>query len=117
MSRMFFCGSGKNCDRCVQRRVCGYSAPALGSAVITAALSRSGLTADDVDEVIFGNVLSAGLGRTWHASGDGSWTARSGRRVHGQQGLRLESQGGHVSRPSDSLRRCQRESWRAARKT
>lgn len=40
-----------------------YSAPALGSAAITAALSRSGLTAEDVDEVIFGNVLSAGLGQ------------------------------------------------------
>ncbi|MDB6110372.1 MAG: thlA 3, partial [Pedosphaera sp.] len=38
-------------------------APALGSAVIKAALERSGLSSSQVDEVIFGNVLSAGLGQ------------------------------------------------------
>jgi acetyl-CoA C-acetyltransferase len=39
------------------------SAPALGSAVVRAALARTGIAADKVDEVIFGNVLSAGLGQ------------------------------------------------------
>src|SRR4051812_35169876 len=38
-------------------------APALGSAVVKAALARSGVPADQVDEVILGNVLSAGLGQ------------------------------------------------------
>ena len=38
-------------------------APALGSAVISAAMTRSGVRGDQVDEVIFGNVLSAGLGQ------------------------------------------------------
>ena len=38
-------------------------APALGSVVINAALGRSGIPANRVDEVIFGNVLSAGLGQ------------------------------------------------------
>jgi acetyl-CoA C-acetyltransferase len=39
------------------------SAPALGSAAIKAALSRAGAAADQVDEVVFGNVLGAGLGQ------------------------------------------------------
>jgi acetyl-CoA C-acetyltransferase len=39
------------------------SAPALGSAAIKAALSRAGVAADQVDEVVFGNVLGAGLGQ------------------------------------------------------
>src|SRR2546430_2630471 len=38
-------------------------ATALGSVVIRAALQRAGVSADQVDEVIFGNVLSAGLGQ------------------------------------------------------
>src|SRR5882724_2891147 len=39
------------------------SAPELGSAAAKAALARSGVTLDQVDEVIFGNVISAGLGQ------------------------------------------------------
>ena len=38
-------------------------APALGSAVVKAALVRSGIPAEAVDEVIFGNVIGAGLGQ------------------------------------------------------
>jgi acetyl-CoA C-acetyltransferase len=38
-------------------------APALGSAAVKAALQRSGVPADCVDEVIFGNVIGAGLGQ------------------------------------------------------
>ena len=38
-------------------------APALGSAVVKAAIQRAGVPKDQVDEVIFGNVVSAGLGQ------------------------------------------------------
>jgi acetyl-CoA C-acetyltransferase len=38
-------------------------APALGGAVVKAALKRAALPEDQVDEVIFGNVVSAGLGQ------------------------------------------------------
>jgi acetyl-CoA C-acetyltransferase len=39
------------------------NATTLGSAVIAAALQRAALPADQIDEIIFGNVLSAGLGQ------------------------------------------------------
>ena len=39
------------------------SAPALGSAVTKEALRRSQVPVDQVDEVIFGNVVGAGLGQ------------------------------------------------------
>jgi acetyl-CoA C-acetyltransferase len=39
------------------------SAPELGATVITEALSRAGLDGEAVDEVIMGNVLTAGLGQ------------------------------------------------------
>jgi acetyl-CoA C-acetyltransferase len=38
-------------------------APKLGAAAISAALERAGVAADAVDEVIFGNVLQAGVGQ------------------------------------------------------
>ncbi|NUQ63280.1 MAG: acetyl-CoA C-acetyltransferase [Pirellulales bacterium] len=38
-------------------------APSLGSTVIKAALGRAGVAGEQVDEVIFGNVLGAGLGQ------------------------------------------------------
>jgi len=38
-------------------------APALGSAVVKAALGRAGVPPDKIDEVIFGNVVGAGLGQ------------------------------------------------------
>src|SRR5207245_2307062 len=47
-----FCGAFEN-----------VSAPALGSAVVKAAVARAGISPDQVDEVIFGNVVSAGLGQ------------------------------------------------------
>lgn len=40
-----------------------FSAPQLGSLAIAEALRRAGLEADAVEEVIFGNVLQAGLGQ------------------------------------------------------
>jgi len=47
-----FCGAFENTP-----------APALGSVAVKAALARSGVPADQIDEVIFGNVVSAGLGQ------------------------------------------------------
>src|ERR1051326_813476 len=47
-----FCGAFENTP-----------APALGSVAAKAALARSRVPADQVDEVIFGNVVSAGLGQ------------------------------------------------------
>jgi len=41
----------------------GVSAPNLGALVIEEALQRAGVSAGDVDEVIMGNVVSAGLGQ------------------------------------------------------
>ena len=41
----------------------GLSAPELGAIAIRESLSRAGIRAEDVDEVILGNVLSAGLGQ------------------------------------------------------
>ncbi len=41
----------------------GLSAPELGAIVVRESLSRAGIRAEDVDEVILGHVLSAGLGQ------------------------------------------------------
>ncbi len=41
----------------------GVPAPELGSIAVRAALERAGVGAADVDEVIFGNVIGAGLGQ------------------------------------------------------
>ena len=39
------------------------SAPGLGAVAIRAAVQRAGVPAGDVEEVIFGNVVSAGIGQ------------------------------------------------------
>jgi acetyl-CoA C-acetyltransferase len=41
----------------------GFSAPELGAMVVREAVARAGVPPDQVDEVIMGNVLSAGLGQ------------------------------------------------------
>jgi acetyl-CoA C-acetyltransferase len=41
----------------------GFTAPQLGAMVVKEAVSRAGVDPQDVDEVILGNVLSAGLGQ------------------------------------------------------
>jgi acetyl-CoA C-acetyltransferase len=46
-----------------QGKLSGFSAPQLGSVVIKGALMRAQLPVDQVDEVIMGNVLGAGLGQ------------------------------------------------------
>lgn len=47
----------------LQGDLASLSAPDLGAAAIRAAVSRAGLSGDDIQEVIMGNVLSAGLGQ------------------------------------------------------
>jgi acetyl-CoA C-acetyltransferase len=46
-----------------QGALSGMSGPELGASSVAAAVSRSGLGAEDIDEVIMGCVLSAGLGQ------------------------------------------------------
>jgi acetyl-CoA C-acetyltransferase len=46
-----------------QGGLAGIAAPRLGSVAIAEAVRRGGLAPDDVDEVIMGNVLAAGLGQ------------------------------------------------------
>ena len=46
-----------------QGTLAGISATKLGAVVLEAALERAGVSKDCVDEVIMGNVLSAGLGQ------------------------------------------------------
>jgi acetyl-CoA C-acetyltransferase len=41
----------------------GFTAPRLGAMVVREAVARSGVDKDEVDEVIMGNVVSAGLGQ------------------------------------------------------
>lgn len=40
-----------------------YSAPELGAAAITELIKTTGISADDIQEVVFGNVLTAGIGQ------------------------------------------------------
>ena len=67
-----FGGSLKNCN-----------AVELGKTATEAALNRAGLSPDEVDSVIFGNVLQAGIGGEAAARGEGA----AGRKV-GQVGRR-----------------------------
>ena len=46
-----------------QGGLAGFSAPELGGKVIAEAIRRAGLDAKQVDEVILGNVVQAGLGQ------------------------------------------------------
>jgi acetyl-CoA C-acetyltransferase len=46
-----------------QGELAGLSAPELGAVAIRAALAQSGVAGEDIDEVLMGNVLSAGLGQ------------------------------------------------------
>src|SRR6185436_11018835 len=46
-----------------QGALAGFRAPQLGAFAINEALRRAGVKAEQVDEVIMGNVLTAGLGQ------------------------------------------------------
>ena len=63
-------------------------APQLGSIAIEAAMSRAGVTGEDIDEVIMGCVLPAGLGQA---------PARRQRWLHDrEQDVRFRHAGGNV---------------------
>ncbi|MCW8847508.1 MAG: acetyl-CoA C-acetyltransferase, partial [Sedimenticola sp.] len=46
-----------------QGSLSSLTAPQLGSAAIAAAVSRAGISPEDVQEVLMGNVLTAGIGQ------------------------------------------------------
>ncbi len=77
-------------------------APKLGAAVAAEALKRAGVSADQIDEAIFGNVVQAGVGQNPRATGGFVCGAsRFHRGLHGQQSLRLGLKGRHASGPGD----------------
>ena len=77
-------------------------APRLGAIVIAEAIRRAGIPPDEVQEVIMGNVIQAGVGQA---------PARQAARFAGlpdaveahdhQQGLRVRAQGRHARRAGD----------------
>ncbi len=76
------------------------SAPDLGATVIKAVVERTGIDTGDVEEVIMGNVVSAGAGQAPARQA----AVNSGRhhpRPHGEQGLRLGAQGRHARGAGD----------------
>ncbi len=60
---VFICAAARTPIGAFQGALQELAAPKLGSLAIAAALSRSGLSADDVNEVFMGNVLTAGVGQ------------------------------------------------------
>ena len=62
-SRVFLAGGVRTPIGAFAGTLSEVPAPALGGVAVRAALQRAGIAATEVDEVIFGNVLSAGLGQ------------------------------------------------------
>ncbi len=56
-------GSARTAMGGMQGDFSAVAAPQLGAGAIEAALQRAGISGDDVDEVIMGNVLGAGQGQ------------------------------------------------------
>ena len=63
LTEVFLAGGVRTAVGAFLGALADVGAPTLGSAVIQAALTRTGLPPDQVDEVVMGNVLSAGLGQ------------------------------------------------------
>ena len=63
LNDVFLAGAVRTPIGCFGGTLAGVPAPRLGSAVIKASLERAGIAPDEVDEVIVGNVLGAGLGQ------------------------------------------------------
>ena len=77
------------------------SAPQLGGAAIAAALQRAGITGDQVDSVILGNVVQAGVDRTrrdWPLPPE---HPAAGPRNHGQQAVPVRADGHRPGRDAD----------------
>lgn len=62
MTRIFIVAAKRTPIGAFQGSLAGLSAVELGAAAAQAAIAQSGIDRDDIDEVIVGNVLSAGLG-------------------------------------------------------
>ena len=56
-------GAARTAQGSFQGSLAGVPAPQLGATAIRGAVSRAGINAGDVDEVIMGNVLAAGMGQ------------------------------------------------------
>src|SRR5438876_8586251 len=63
MKEIYLCGGARTAIGNFGGAFEQTSAPKLGSIALRAALERSTILADQVDEVIFGNVVGAGLGQ------------------------------------------------------
>ena len=63
IDNVFITGAARTAIGGFQGAFAEVPAPALGAAAIKAAVERAGVAADQVDEVIFGNVIGAGLGQ------------------------------------------------------
>lgn len=62
-SSVFLAGGARTAIGAFSGALAEVSAPALGSIAVKAALARSGVKPEQVEEVIFGNVIGAGLGQ------------------------------------------------------
>ncbi len=81
-------------------------APALGSVAIRAALERAGVKPDEVEQVVFGNVLQAGQGQAPARQASlGAGHPELGALRDRPQGLRLGDAGRHGRRQRDPGRR------------
>ncbi|KQI69020.1 acetyl-CoA acetyltransferase [Loktanella sp. 3ANDIMAR09] len=63
MTETYIFGAARTPMGAFMGELAGVEATQLGAAAITAALSQSGIAADQIDEVFMGNVLPAGLGQ------------------------------------------------------
>jgi acetyl-CoA C-acetyltransferase len=61
--QLYIAGGVRTAVGAFQGSLAEVPAPQLGATVIKAAISRAGLSPDQIDEVILGNVVSAGLGQ------------------------------------------------------
>jgi acetyl-CoA C-acetyltransferase len=104
---VFICAAARTPIGAFQGALQELTAPKLGTVAIQAALSRSGLGADDVAEVFMGNVLSAGIGQAPARQASArSWDSRSSVPCDDhRQGLRLGPAVGDLRRQGHPPRR------------
>ena len=90
-------GSARTPMGSFQGDLSSLTAPELGATSIRAALERAGLKPEDVQEVIMGCVLPAGLGQAPARQASlGAGISRSDRLHHDQQDVRLGHESGHA---------------------
>ncbi len=63
MENVYICGVARTPIGKFNGSLSGFRAPELGGFALTAAIQRAGIQADQVEECIMGNVLTAGLGQ------------------------------------------------------